>query len=73
MAKDFDTMEDSNRSANPSIHEVSDPARRIVLRGGLGVAVSALFAQFAGCAAPGTAVPTSPNRRSRDANARSAS
>lgn len=48
-------MEDSNRSANPSIHEVSDPARRIVLRGGLGVAVSALFAQFAGCAAPGTA------------------
>jgi hypothetical protein len=24
MAKDFDWMEDSNRSANPSIHEVSD-------------------------------------------------
>lgn len=48
-------MEDSNRSANPSIHEVSDPARRIVLRGGLGLAASALFAQFAGCAAPGGA------------------
>jgi uncharacterized protein len=28
MAKDFSTMEDSNRSSNPSIHEVSDPARR---------------------------------------------
>lgn len=34
MAKDFDTMEDSNRSANPSIHAVSDPARRTVLRAG---------------------------------------
>ena len=34
MAKDFSTMEDSNRSANPSIHEVSDPARRTVIRGG---------------------------------------
>ena len=31
MAKDFAAMEDSNRSANPSIHEVSDPARRVVL------------------------------------------
>jgi len=48
-------MEDSNRSANPSIHEVSDPARRIVLRGGLGLAASALFAQFAGCASAGPA------------------
>ena len=28
MAKDFDKMEDSNRSDNPSIHEVSDPAKR---------------------------------------------
>ena len=36
MAKDFAAMEDSNRSANPSIHDVSDPARRLVLRGGLG-------------------------------------
>jgi len=31
MAKDFDSMEDSNRSPNPSIHEVSDPSRRVVL------------------------------------------
>ena len=33
MAKDFDRMEDSNTSPNPSIHELSDPVRRIVLRG----------------------------------------
>jgi uncharacterized protein len=52
MAKDFDTMEDSNRSTNPSIHDVSDPSRRTVLRGTLGVAVSALYAPLvAGCAA----------------------
>jgi hypothetical protein len=29
MAKNFDTMEDSNRSANADIHTVSDPARRL--------------------------------------------
>ncbi len=46
MAKDFAAMEDSNGSANPSIHEVSDPARRVVLKAG---AASALL--FAGCAA----------------------
>ena len=51
MAKDFDSMEDSNASANPSIHDVSDPARRTVLRGGLGLAASALYAPLAaGCA-----------------------
>ena len=54
MAKDFDSMEDSNRSANPSIHDVSEPSRRMVLRGTLGVAVSALYAPLvAGCAASG--------------------
>ena len=36
MAKDLDSMEDSNRSSNPSIHEISDPARRVVLLGGIG-------------------------------------
>lgn len=51
MAKDFETMEDSNRSSNPSIHEVSDPARRIVLRGGVGAALGALL----GTALPGCA------------------
>jgi secreted PhoX family phosphatase len=48
MAKNFDAMEDSNRSANPSIHDVSDPARRTVLRGGLGLAASALYAPLVG-------------------------
>jgi secreted PhoX family phosphatase len=53
MAKDFATMEDSNRSSNPGIHQVSDPARRIVVRGGLAGAVGGLFAPLvAGCAAP---------------------
>jgi secreted PhoX family phosphatase len=51
MAKDFDSMEDSNRSSNPSIHEVSDPARRIVLRGGVGAALGTLL----GTALPGCA------------------
>jgi uncharacterized protein len=52
MAKDFETMEDSNRSSNPTIHEISDPSRRVVLRGGMGLAVSALYAPLVtGCAA----------------------
>ena len=33
MPKDFSQMGDSNRSSNPSIHEVSDPSRRTLLRG----------------------------------------
>jgi secreted PhoX family phosphatase len=40
-------MEDSNRSANPTIHEVSDPTRRIFVRGGLAAAATGLFAPFA--------------------------
>ncbi len=63
MPKDFDSMEDSNRSANPSIHEVSDPARRAVLRGGAALAalaaLSPLAASLGGCASPG-ATPPSP-------------
>ncbi len=56
MAKDFDAMEDSNRSANPSIHEVSDPARRQWLKLPLGAAAAAMFGPWvAGCAAPGGA------------------
>jgi uncharacterized protein len=44
-------MEDSNPSANSSIHEVSDPSRRTVLRLGFGAAASTLFAPWsAGCA-----------------------
>jgi len=55
MAKSFETMEDSNRSSNPSIHDVSDPGRRTVLKRSLGAGASALFASLAGCAhlAPG--------------------
>ncbi|MFY7857330.1 MAG: PhoX family protein, partial [Rubrivivax sp.] len=48
MAKDFSTMEDSNRSSNRSIHDVSDPARRTVLRGGLGALATGLLAPLAG-------------------------
>ncbi|MDC6166653.1 PhoX family protein [Paucibacter sp. XJ19-41] len=52
MAKDFLTMEDSNRSANTSIHEVSDPARRSLLRGGLGLGLGGLLG-LGGCASGG--------------------
>lgn len=55
MAKDFSAMEDSNRSSNPSIHQVSDPVRRILLKGGLGSAAAGLLAPLAGCATVGTA------------------
>lgn len=41
MAKDFDTLEDSNRSGNPSIHEISPPTRRTVLRGAAATALLA--------------------------------
>ncbi len=55
MAKDFDSMEDSNRSSNPSIHEVSDPARRTILHGGAVAAFAALFGPLAECAVLGGA------------------
>ncbi|MCZ8254030.1 MAG: PhoX family phosphatase [Hylemonella sp.] len=57
MAKDFARMENSNCSSNPSFHDVSDPARRTVLRGGLGAALGGLLAPLAGCASPGTRKP----------------
>ena len=47
MAKDFESMEASNASGNPSIHEVSDPARRLWLRGGLGASVAGLLSPLA--------------------------
>ncbi len=51
MSKDFDTMEDSNPSANPSIHDVSDPRRRRLLHGSLAAAIASAFAPLlAGCA-----------------------
>jgi len=53
-------MEDSNRSSNPSIHDISDPARRTVLRAGAGLAAAPWLAALAGCSGrpaerPGTA------------------
>ena len=58
MAKDFASMEDSNRSDNPSIHDVSDPARRTVLRGG---AAASLMAMLGGCASVGDLLSTGPS------------
>ncbi|WP_242616874.1 PhoX family protein [Rivibacter subsaxonicus] len=52
-------MEDSNRSANPSLHQVSDPARRVLLRGAAGASAAALLAPAAG-ALGGCATPTDP-------------
>jgi uncharacterized protein len=64
-SKEFDTMEDSNRSSNPSIHELSDPARRTVLRGGLGLVASVLYAPLVtgcdGVASGGMAKPPAPS------------
>jgi secreted PhoX family phosphatase len=57
MAKDFASMEASNPGNAPSIHEVSAPGRRTVLRGGLAAAVTGLLAPLAGCA---TGAATSP-------------
>ncbi len=50
MSKDFSTMEDSNRSSNLNIHEVSDPSRRLFVKGGVAAAASGLFAGLTGCA-----------------------
>ena len=47
MPKDFDSMEDSNRSSNPSIHDLSDPARRTLLQGGLCATLGGLLAPLA--------------------------
>jgi uncharacterized protein len=57
MPKNFDSMEDSNRSGNPSIHEVSDPARRTLLLGGAGAVLGGLLT---GCASPAAAPPAAP-------------
>jgi hypothetical protein len=63
MGKDFSTLEDSNRSANPSLHELSHPDRRTVLRGGLAGALTTLLAPLAplatlgGCATAGGSGP----------------
>ncbi len=50
MPKDFSTMEDSNRSSNPSIHDLSDPARRLWVRGMGGTALLSALGALGGCA-----------------------
>jgi uncharacterized protein len=57
MAKDFSTMENSNPSGNANIHGVSDPARRVVLRGGLGLATAGMLAPLAACGSLGASGP----------------
>ncbi len=58
MAKDFDTMEFSNHSLNPSIHEVSDPARRVWIHGGLAALASGVLGPLLpGCAALSSSGP----------------
>jgi secreted PhoX family phosphatase len=46
-------MEDSNRSSNPSIHDLSSPARRTLLCSGLGAVIGSALAPLAGCATGG--------------------
>jgi secreted PhoX family phosphatase len=54
-------MEDSNRSRNCSIHDVSDPNRRVWLQGGLGALAAGLFApMLASCAHSGMAAGSGP-------------
>ena len=55
MAKEFAHMEDSNRSANPSIHDISDPSRRVFVRGGVATALAGLFGPLAAGALSGGA------------------
>jgi uncharacterized protein len=54
MAKDFSAMEDSNTSSNKDIHSISDPARRVLLKGSIAAGISSLFAPWlTGCATSG--------------------
>ena len=60
MAKDFNWMENSNRSSNPSIHEVSDPARRQLLRAAAASALLAPLAALTGFATPAGGTTSGP-------------
>ena len=63
MAKDFDSMEDSNACANPSIHEVSSPDRRTVLRGAAAASMAAWLGPLAGCATGAAAAGSAGTRQ----------
>ncbi|MFN0302552.1 MAG: PhoX family protein [Burkholderiales bacterium] len=61
MPKDFDQMENSNDSANRSIHQVSDPARRVFVQGGLAALASSVLAPWmSGCAVTAGAQTSGP-------------
>ena len=63
MSKDFAAMEDSNASSNATIYQISNPARRTLLRGGLGAAVGSLLSSAPGIATlGGCAVTEEPSR-----------
>ena len=53
MAKDFSTMDDSNPSHNQSIHDLSSPLRRTILRGGLATTIGSLLAPLGAVALGG--------------------
>lgn len=55
MAKDFSTMEDSNRSSNSDIHQVVAASRRRFLQTSAALTLAAALAPLAGCAAVGKA------------------
>lgn len=54
MGKDCARLEHSNDSGHPDFHRLSDPARRILLGGGLGAGLGALLSPLAGCAGFGS-------------------
>jgi uncharacterized protein len=65
MAKNFSSMEDSNTSTNPSIHDLVSPARRTVLEGSTIASLAALFtgvsaAALSGCAVSGPKAASGP-------------
>lgn len=57
MAKDFSTMEDSNRSSNSSIHDVIAESKRSFLKASAAVSLAALVAPMVGCASMASARP----------------
>ena len=52
MNQDPQTLEDSNPSTGPDLHALSDPARRVLLQGGLGAVAGGLLAPLAAAAEP---------------------
>lgn len=69
MSKDYTSMEDSNRSSNSSIHDISEPSRRSFLRGSAAMAflaplsgMSALTAltTLGGCASTAEVAASAP-------------